>query len=413
MTPPRRASRTAAGMLAGLTAACVVAFALTGCPSHTDVRLPPLPPANPAVEAVTSLRAGVGWASGSDDHIASPPREAFATAADAARLAIGQATPKLVIVWDNFDFADDAAADRALAAVAERFPRALIYGGQVDWPMSATWTTAPSVQVLALGGPWQVTAADDGPVRGREAEVGRALALMLHLPMARPPVSRPGSPPPAPLPMERAGQFVLVFGDLAGRSAGDLLAAIVERAGPRLVLAGGAGGGAAGSGRQYVAGKVRHNEAWAVRLVGPFRARAAFTVPKPSEDDIEEMAALTMHFLTDEPADGRRPAAEPLPWRLLLMCESAGHLAYLKQPSRLVTQAVGHFGRQSKDVVAAGWAGQSQLGPGATDHVLSDSVFGLTFALIEPLPKPSAAPPPAAPPEPAAPPPPAPTTQEQ
>ena len=66
---------------------------------------------------------------------------------------------------------------------------------------------------------------------------------------------------------------------LAVAHADALIAELAKRVDRRAVVFGGGGSGAAGSGWQYVAGRIVSDSVWAVRLAGPFRASAVELPP--------------------------------------------------------------------------------------------------------------------------------------
>lgn len=347
--------------------AALLLFGLTGC-GRSSLLLGRGPETlDPSPEP---LRIGVGWATAGD------PEDAGDLAAREALRQLEDARPQVVFVWDNFPRAADSR--ELLSSLSNHLPRRRIYGGSVAWPMAPHWSVDPSVVVVALAGGWGVEPAVEEEVYGREREAGHALAQNLGLPATRPlglVTTRPDDSAAPP------GQFVVLFGECAGERGERLLGGVTSWAGPRMDAIGGSGAGAAGSGRQYVAGELESNCVWGVRLTGPFRVVSTRATASAGETPISESSANATTLLA---ARANRTAGAAVPWRLVLATMSSGWLEYLSSPSQLAIRAGEQFSRADTVALFGGWAGESQLGSQSDDATLSVGVFDLVMAVIEP-----------------------------
>jgi hypothetical protein len=358
--------------MAAMVIACC-GLGLLGCGGGGgSILQPPGPPPDPAVERVTSLRVGVGV--GSDE---SSYRAGVQAAEQAAR-SLDRAEPRLVLIFENFT--RDFDADRAVDAVAERFPRRLIFGGQVEWPIGRQWRDKPSVSVVVLAGPWQVRTAGVRDVRGREERAGRELIGALRLPSAQASGQGPG-------------RFLMLFGEAVGERADLLLSGALWGAGRQNPMIGGGGVGEPGRGRQIIGGRQRRNAAWAAYVAGPFRLASVMVAPAPVGGDaidagtVRDTGALTVRYLIN----GLRTSTGEIPWRLLLAVQSAGQLAYIDRPAEMIAAGAERvdqaFHSESGTTRLAGWGGPSQLGPRPSDRMPDAELFAVAAMLIEPLPK--------------------------
>lgn len=344
-----------------LTAATLFAAALLLAGCFEPVGLWVSPPSRGPVD----LKAGVGWSSSAD------PADAVREAFDAAVRPLGRAELDAVFVWDNWSGPADARA--GLAALARRTSVRSIYGGHCAWPITLKPSTDPAVTVLALAGGWGVRAAGAPNVGGTEADVAASLIDALgagpNAPANSPAASQADQP-------DRAGDLVIVFGDLAGRRAEGLAGALGRRIDRRIVVFGGGGSGVAGSGWQYAAGRLRTDTVWAVRLTGPFDVSA---VQLPADADAAAVAETVQFGLT---ILRHRPAPSvDRPWQLVMMSPSAGWLGCTSQPEQLAALPVERFG---PGTLVAGWAGDSQIGPDTQSGAPSAGRFGVSMALLVP-----------------------------
>ncbi|MDD4890696.1 MAG: FIST N-terminal domain-containing protein [Phycisphaerae bacterium] len=317
-------------------------------------------PAGPETRSANGgLQAGFGWSS------TTQPGEAAREAVQAALAPLGRTSPEIVLVWDNWRSREDARA--GLAAINREVGSFAVYGGHSAWPVSARGAAGPSVSVLALGGGWGAAATSVGSVSGREAEAAGALVDILGV------GPRPDVTPPATATPD--GLAVIVFGDLSGRQADKLITELAKRVDRRAVVFGGGGSGAAGSGWQYVGGRIVSDSVWALRLAGPFRASAVELPAQADSDAINQACSLGAAILDQDL--GRARTGRPL----LLMTLSSGLLGSMADPQHLAAAAAERLGRGA---VVCGWSGEAQIGPDAKSGALSVGRFNLAMALIVP-----------------------------
>jgi len=123
--------------------------------------------------SVHALEVGVGRSDSTD------ARAAGAEAAAAAKTALGDATPKLVLVFNSMDLKKPDQIDAMLAGVGSVFDASLVYGSTGYAPLTHL-ASGGTVGLLALAGDVEVTtalAAVEGE-DGQEAcgvEIGKAL----------------------------------------------------------------------------------------------------------------------------------------------------------------------------------------------------------------------------------------------
>ena len=94
---------------------------------------------------------------------------------------------------------------------------------------------------------------------------------------------------------------------------------------------------------------------------------------------IGESIALAARLLAARSA-GAAPS-----WRLALMSGSAGYLAYLAEPGRLIARTADQLATAEGPAAVAGWMGDAQNGPRAEDGELLAGAFGVALAMIQPI----------------------------
>ncbi len=332
----------------------VIAFMLPAVLAGCDWRAwRQLPPQAPAAQRGADLKVGVGYSSSADP--AAGARQAIC----AAIASIGQVGPDLVLVWDNWDSADNA--QRGLAELRDFVPTETIFGGHVARAVAAT-RPEPTVTVVVLAGGWTVDTGHSRMASARPAVAADELARAMRL--------------DEPLNAADAGQLLLLFGELPGPAADRFVARLAGVVDRRVTIFGGGGGGQGGSGWQYVAGQVATDTAVAIRLAGPFRVAATRVAvdPKSGPTELAEAATLAVGLLAGELGEHATPA-----W-LLLLSASAGWPVSLDACS-LARRSADRLGAGAR---VAGWAGQSQIAPDSRDDQPAVGQFDLGLALLCP-----------------------------